>query len=85
MADSIQPGDASILVVDDEQIVLNLVEDTLTDEGYSVTTTSSAKAWSAVTPSSSLASRGTRRAGAMWTGSLFSHGESDSVSDGNGE
>jgi len=43
LADSIQPGDASILVVDDEQIVLNLVEDTLTDEGYSVTTTSSAK------------------------------------------
>jgi len=32
---------ASILVVDDEQIVLNLVEDTLTDEGYAVTTTSS--------------------------------------------
>ncbi len=41
MTDNVQPGNASILVVDDEQIVLNLVEDTLTDEGYSVTTTSS--------------------------------------------
>jgi signal transduction histidine kinase/CheY-like chemotaxis protein len=41
LADSVQPGNATILVVDDEQIVLNLVEDTLTDEGYSVTTTSS--------------------------------------------
>ncbi len=42
MADNEQNG-ASILVVDDEQIVLNLVEDTLTDEGYAVTTTSSPK------------------------------------------
>lgn len=42
MADNAQNG-ASILVVDDEQIVLNLVEDTLTDEGYVVTTTSSPK------------------------------------------
>ncbi len=42
MADNGQNG-ASILVVDDEQIVLNLVEDTLTDEGYAVTTTSSPK------------------------------------------
>lgn len=40
MVDNAQNG-ASILVVDDEQIVLNLVEDTLTDEGYVVTTTSS--------------------------------------------
>lgn len=30
---------ASVLVVDDEQIVLSLVEDTLTDEGYCITTT----------------------------------------------
>lgn len=30
-----------VLVVDDEQIVLSLVEDTLTDEGYVITTTSS--------------------------------------------
>ncbi|MFH1699765.1 MAG: response regulator [Candidatus Zixiibacteriota bacterium] len=29
---------ASILVVDDEQIVLSLIEDTLTDEGYEITT-----------------------------------------------
>jgi len=41
LADKIQPGNANILVVDDEQIVLNLVEDTLTDEGYTVTTTPS--------------------------------------------
>lgn len=34
---------ASILVVDDEQIVLSLVEDTLTDEGYQITTTPSAR------------------------------------------
>ncbi|MCK5126888.1 MAG: response regulator [candidate division Zixibacteria bacterium] len=35
-----EPGHnkASFLVVDDEQIVLSLVEDTLTDEGYSITT-----------------------------------------------
>ncbi len=32
----------SILVIDDEQIVLSLVEDTLSDEGYDVTTTLSA-------------------------------------------
>ncbi|MEE9443940.1 MAG: response regulator [candidate division Zixibacteria bacterium] len=30
---------ASVLVVDDEHIVLSLVEDTLTDEGYEITTT----------------------------------------------
>ena len=41
MVDNSQTGNANILVVDDEQIVLNLVEDTLTDEGYSVTTTPS--------------------------------------------
>lgn len=41
MTDNTHPGTASILVVDDEQIVLNLVEDTLTDEGYAVTTTPS--------------------------------------------
>ncbi len=41
MVDNSQTVKANILVVDDEQIVLNLVEDTLTDEGYSVTTTPS--------------------------------------------
>jgi len=41
LANDPQIGSANILVVDDEQIVLNLVEDTLTDEGYSVTTTPS--------------------------------------------
>jgi len=41
LADKTQLGNANILVVDDEQIVLNLVEDTLTDEGYTVTTTPS--------------------------------------------
>lgn len=41
MADNEHSGIANILVVDDEQIVLNLVEDTLTDEGYRVTTTPS--------------------------------------------
>ncbi len=40
MADNSQKK-AYILVVDDEQIVLSLVEDTLTDEGYDITTTSS--------------------------------------------
>ena len=44
MDDSRRTGGVSILVVDDEQIVLNLVEDTLTDEGHSVTTTLSANA-----------------------------------------
>lgn len=39
MTDNTNLSGASILVVDDEQIVLNLVEDTLTDEGYEVTTT----------------------------------------------
>jgi len=43
LTDNVNPGGASILVVDDEQIVLNLVEDTLTDEGYEVTTTISSK------------------------------------------
>ncbi|MEZ5360077.1 MAG: response regulator [Candidatus Zixiibacteriota bacterium] len=40
MADNGQNA-PSVLVVDDEQIVLSLVEDTLTDEGYLITTTSS--------------------------------------------
>ncbi|MCP4570546.1 MAG: response regulator [FCB group bacterium] len=43
MADKSKTSEASILVVDDEQIVLNLVEDTLTDDGYDVTITISAK------------------------------------------
>jgi signal transduction histidine kinase/CheY-like chemotaxis protein len=43
LVDKPQTGNANILVVDDEQIVLNLVEDTLTDEGYNVTTTPSPK------------------------------------------
>lgn len=42
MTDNPHGEGASILVVDDEQIVLNLVEDTLSDEGYAVTTTLSA-------------------------------------------
>jgi signal transduction histidine kinase/CheY-like chemotaxis protein len=42
LADNANPRDASILVVDDEQIVLSLVEDTLTDDGYDVVTTLSA-------------------------------------------
>ncbi len=42
MADNDSIPRARILVVDDEQIVLNLVEDTLTDEGYDIITTSSA-------------------------------------------
>jgi signal transduction histidine kinase/CheY-like chemotaxis protein len=41
LVDKAQTEIANILVVDDEQIVLNLVEDTLTDEGYRVTTTPS--------------------------------------------
>lgn len=44
MTDNTHSDGSSILVVDDEQIVLNLVEDTLTDEGYTVTTTLSAHA-----------------------------------------
>lgn len=44
MTDNAHSDGSSILVVDDEQIVLNLVEDTLTDEGYTVTTTLSAHA-----------------------------------------
>ena len=43
MADNVAVASASILVVDDEEIVLHLVEDTLTDEGYQVTTTPSAR------------------------------------------
>ena len=43
MADKEPSGSAAILVVDDEQIVLNLVADTLSDEGYSVRTTLSPK------------------------------------------
>lgn len=42
MADQRSSGHARILVVDDEQIVLNLLEDTLTDDGYQVTITASA-------------------------------------------
>jgi signal transduction histidine kinase/CheY-like chemotaxis protein len=42
LTDNAHGDGASVLVVDDEQIVLNLVEDTLTDEGYTVTTTPSA-------------------------------------------
>lgn len=41
MVNNNQSEIANLLVVDDEQIVLSLVEDTLTDEGYSVTTTPS--------------------------------------------
>ena len=36
-------GKIRVLVVDDEEIVLHLVEDTLSDEGYQVTTTPSAR------------------------------------------
>lgn len=43
MADNTAVASATILVVDDEEIVLHLVEDTLTDEGYQVTTTPSAR------------------------------------------
>ena len=43
MADKEPSGSAAILVVDDEQIVLNLVADTLSDEGYTVRTTLSPK------------------------------------------
>lgn len=43
MADNVATAGASILVVDDEEIVLHLVEDTLSDEGYQVTTTPSAR------------------------------------------
>lgn len=42
MSDNAESYLAKILVVDDEQIVLSLVEDTLTDEGYDIVTTSSA-------------------------------------------
>ena len=42
MADNVNHSGSSILVVDDEQIVLSLVEDTLTDDGYDVVTTLSA-------------------------------------------
>ncbi len=42
MAELARSGHPRILVVDDEQIVLNLVEDTLTDDGYRVTITASA-------------------------------------------
>lgn len=42
MADNEAARGINILVVDDEDIVLHLVEDTLTDEGYQVTTTASA-------------------------------------------
>jgi len=42
LAEASTQNSASILVVDDEQIVVNLVEDTLTDEGYDVTTSVSA-------------------------------------------
>jgi len=42
LADNVNHIGGSILVVDDEQIVLSLVEDTLTDDGYDVVTTLSA-------------------------------------------